>query len=144
MCVTHTYGGGMTTLTTRLEIKNWDEKPYRELPDGTKFTHATVELAASTDDLEVEATWAALMFYRADGTSTYVGQMHVAGRLGDREGSFVLEGSGGYDGTTARNTAAVVPGSGTDELATVTGTATSVSTHEDYPHWPMTLEYEVG
>lgn len=135
----------MTTLTTRLEIKNWDESPYRELPDGSKFTRATVELAGSpaTGELEVEATWAAVMYYRADGTSTYVGQMHVVGRLGDRTGSFVLEGAGGYDGTTARNTAAVVAGSGTDDLAGITGTATSVSTHEDYPHWPMTLEYEV-
>src|SRR5690606_35848657 len=47
MCVSHTYHLGMTThLETKFEIKSWDEKPYRELPDGRKFTEARVALAA--------------------------------------------------------------------------------------------------
>jgi hypothetical protein len=134
----------MTTVTTKLEIKNWDEKPYRELPDGGKLTRAVVDLAGSEDELRVEATWQALMYYRPDGTSTYVGQMYVTGTLQGRTGSFVLEGTGSYDGTAARNTSMVVKGSGTDALAGLSGTALSVSTHEDYPHWPMTFTYEFG
>jgi len=145
MCVTHTYSFGMTThLETKFEIKSWDEKPYRELPDGRKFTEARVALAAAGPGIEGEATFEALMYYAADGTSTYVTLMHVVGRLGDREGSFVLSGTGTYDGTQARGESTVVPGSGTGELAGLRGTAVSVSTHADYPFMPLTLDYEIG
>jgi hypothetical protein len=32
----------------------------------------------------------------------------------------------------------------TDELAGLSGTATSVSTHEDYPNMPLTLSYDIA
>lgn len=131
------------TVKTKLEIKSWDEKPYRELADGRKFTTANVVLAGSKDGLRVDATWEALMYYEADGTGTYVGLMHVVGSLDGRSGSFVMQGSGTYDGTRARVESAVVPGSGRDELTGLRGTSEGVSTHDDYPFWPMTLTYEV-
>jgi hypothetical protein len=127
-------------VETRLEITSWDEKPYRELPDGRKFTRADVALAGSTGDL-ASASFEALMFYRADGTTSYVTLMHVTGSLGGRSGSFVLQGEGTFDGKTARGESRVVPGSGTDGLAGITGTAESVSTHDDYPFMPLTLTY---
>ncbi len=132
-----------TILETKLEIKSWDEKPYRELEDGRKFTRADVVLAGSEDGVDVNATWEALMYYAADGSSTYVCLMHITGRLGDRSGSFVLQGSGTYDGQQARTESVLVAGSGTGELAGVTGTSESVSTHEDYPFMPLTLKYDV-
>jgi hypothetical protein len=131
------------TVETRLEIKSWDEMPYRELEDGRKFTKANVVLAGSEGDLRGEATWEALMYYAADGTGTYVGLMQVTGRLGERSGSFVMQGSGTYDGKQARVESFVVPGSGTDELTGLSGTSVSVSTHEDYPFWPLTLTYDI-
>jgi hypothetical protein len=70
--------------------------------------------------------------------------MHVAGRLGERPGSFVLTGSGTYDGSHARVDYTVVEGSGTGDLAGVRGTGTSVSTHADYPFMPLILDYEIG
>ncbi|HEY2674031.1 MAG TPA: DUF3224 domain-containing protein [Rugosimonospora sp.] len=127
-------------LETKLEITSWDEKPYRELPDGSKFTQAKVEIG----DDELGASWEALMYYAADGTCTYVTLMQVTGRLGERSGSFVLQGTGTHDGTTATGRCTIVPGSGTGELAGITGTLTTVSTHADYPYMPLTLEYEVG
>jgi hypothetical protein len=128
------------TLHTRLRIDSWDEKPYRELGDGRKFTRAEVVLSGSGDGLE-SATFDGLMFYRADGTSSYVTLMHVTGTLGGRTGGFVLSGQGGFDGTTARGESRVVPGSGTGGLAGITGVAESVSTHDDYPFMPLTLSY---
>ena len=35
----------------------------------------------------------------------------------------------------------IVAGSSTDELTGIQGTAQSVSTHDDYPNMPLTLEY---
>ena len=129
-------------VETRLKIDSWDEKPYRELSDGRKFTRAEVALSGSGDELE-SATFDGLMFYRADGTSSYVTLMHINATLGGRSGSFVLQGHGSFDGTTARGESTVVAGSGTAGLVGITGIAESASTHEDYPFMPLTLRYEL-
>ena len=131
------------TLKTRLEIKSWDEKPYRELEDGRKFNRADVVLAGTGDGL-ADATFESLLYYRPDGTGTYVVLLAITGALDGRSGSFVLQGEGTYDGTTAASRYSVVEGSGTGELAGLRGTAESVSTHDDYPHMPLTLKYDIG
>ncbi|WP_179266343.1 DUF3224 domain-containing protein [Asanoa hainanensis] len=130
-------------METKLEITSWDEKPYREFDDGRKFSRAEVVLAGTGDGL-TGGFFESLLYYRADGTSDYVSVMEINGTLGGRSGSFVLQGSGSYDGTTARVEVAVVPGSGTGELVGISGTAESVSTHADYPHMPLTIRYELA
>ena len=55
----------------------------------------------------------------------------------------MLQGAGSFDGTTAAGTMSVVEGSGTGELGGITGSATSSSTHEDYPNMPLTLSYDL-
>jgi hypothetical protein len=37
----------------------------------------------------------------------------------------------------------VVAGTSTGDLGDLRGTAVSVSTHEDYPFMPLTIEYDV-
>jgi hypothetical protein len=130
-------------IETKLKIESWDEKPYRELPDGSKFTRAEVVLGGSAEGFE-SGRFEALMFYRTDGTTSYVTLMQLTGNLDGRSGSFVLQGGGTFDGTTATGESRVVPGSATGDLAGLTGTATSSSTHADYPYMPWTLEYDLG
>jgi Protein of unknown function (DUF3224) len=130
-------------MEAQLKIESWDEKPYRELDEGGKLTKADVLLSGPDDGLR-SATFEALMFYRADGTSAYVTVMHITGTLAGRRGSFVLQGHGTYDGTTARGQSHVVEGSGTGELAGLSGTGESVSAHDDYPFMPLTLKYDIG
>lgn len=145
----------MTTYETRLDIKSWDENPYRELADGTKFARAEVTLAADAADTAAadtdaagtgtaltEGNFEALLYYKADGTSTYVTLMSLTGTVEGRSGRLVLAGDGGYDGKTARMRADVIEATG--DLAGLTGTVVSESTHEDYPHMPLTLTYELG
>jgi hypothetical protein len=129
-------------VEAKLRIESWDEKPYRELDDGGKFTRADVLLSGSDDGL-TSATFESLMFYRADGTSSYVTFIRITGTLDGRSGSFVLQGHGAYDGKTARSESHVVAGSGTGELAGLRGTGESVSTHDDYPFMPFTLKYDI-
>lgn len=130
-------------LDTKFEITSWDERPYRELDDAGKFTRADVQLTASAGGLEAEAFFEALMCYLGDGSSSYVSLLHVSGRIGERAGSFTLQGNGTYDGTTARTDFAVVPNSGSGDLAGISGSGVSVSTHADYPYMPLTLDYEL-
>jgi hypothetical protein len=125
-------------LETRLEIKSWDEKPYRELDDGRKYNKAEVVLAGTGDGLE-SGGFEALLYNRADGSSTYVTLMTVTGVIDGRAGDVVLQGEGTFDGTTARVRYRIVEGTG--ELAGITGAGESVSTHADYPHMPFILEY---
>lgn len=137
----------MTTYETRLDIKSWDENPYRELPDGTKFARAEVTLAGTADAAGAgtaltEGGFEALLHYKADGTSTYVTLMSLTGTVEGRSGRLVLAGDGSYDGKTARVRAEVIEATG--DLAGLTGTVVSESTHEDYPHMPLTLTYELG
>jgi hypothetical protein len=131
----------MADLKTKLKIESWDEKPYRELPDGTKFTRAEVALSG-TDDAISSATFEGLMYYRADGTSSYVTLMRLEATLDGRTGALVLRGPGAFDGTTARGTFEVVAGTG--GLEGVTGTAGSESTHADYPFMPLTVTYTMA
>ncbi|WP_328475579.1 DUF3224 domain-containing protein [Actinoplanes sp. NBC_00393] len=130
-----------TTLETKLEIKSWDEKPYREMPDGTRWTRAEVVLAGTSDQL-TEGSFEALMYYRGDGTSTYVSLMSLTGTLDGRHGTVILAGQGTFDGTTARSEFRVIEATG--GLSGITGTATSSSTHADYPYMPLTLTYDLG
>jgi hypothetical protein len=137
----------MMTYETRLDIKSWDEKPYRELADGSKFARAEVTLAAGAAETDTgtvlaEGSFEALLHYRADGTSTYVTLMSLTGTVEGRSGRLVLAGDGSYDGTTARVRAHVIDATG--DLAGLTGTAVSESTHEDYPRMPLTLTYELA
>jgi hypothetical protein len=130
------------TIKTKLKIESWDEKPYRELDEGGKFSKAEVTLTGSGDGL-TSATSESLLFYRADGSSSFVTLMRITGALDGRSGSFVLQGHGTYDGTTARIESHVIEGSGTGELAGLRGTGESVSTHADYPFMPLTLDYDL-
>ncbi len=134
----------MTTLETRLDIKSWDEKPYRELPDGTKYARAEVILAGTGTggDTLTDGAFESLLYYRADGTGTYVVLMSLTASLGGRSGGIVLAGEGTYDGTTAEMSARVIDATG--ELAGLTGTVTSTSTHADYPQMPLVLTYDLG
>lgn len=138
-----------TILDTALTIESWDEQPTRELADGRKFSRAQVRLGPAGDgaggpDALRSGTYEALLYYAADGGSSYVTVMEVSAVLQGREGSFVLTGSGTFDGTTAAGRMTIVPGSGTGGLAGVSGSATSRSTHEDYPHMPLRLEYDLS
>lgn len=129
------------TLETTLEIAGWDENPYEEVDGGGKLSRAEVTLNEGPDGLG-PATLQTLLHYRPDGTSSFVHLMRVTGVLDGRSGSFVLLGQGTYDGTTARSESTVVDGSGTGELAGISGSAESISTKADYPHMPLTLIYD--
>jgi len=132
----------MTTIATRLRIADWNEIPVSEFDDGSKLTRATVALADGADGLEA-GRFESVMYYRSDGTSSYVNVMHLTATLEGRAGSFVLSGEGAFDGTTASGTSTIVPGSGTGGLIGIRATIGSSSTHADYPFMPLILDYDL-
>ena len=114
----------MTTTTIHaagtFNATSWEEKPYAELEGAPKLTHAHV-MNSYHGDIEGEGTSDSLMFYGDEGAATYFGFERVAGRLGGRPGSFVLEGAGTWKDGVATTRWSVVPGSGTEELMGLRG-----------------------
>jgi hypothetical protein len=122
-------------------IKEWDEKPYNETPGMLKLTRASVT-KTFRGDIEGESQVEYLMVYGADGSATFVGLERLVGRLDGKSGSFVLTRTGTFTGGVAEEAYAVVPGSGTGELAGLRGSGSSAAKHAKENK--MTLEYELG
>jgi len=141
--VPHSYNDRMTrTVEAKMKIESWDEQPTGEFADGTKISKADVVLVGEGDVTAGRSQ--SLLFYRADGTSVFVVLMRVEATLDGHSGSFVLSGTGSYDGTKARQELAIVDGSGSEGLGSIRGSAISESTHQDYPYMPLRLDYHLG
>jgi hypothetical protein len=102
------------------EVVGYTSVPYRELPGGVTLSRLTV-----TDvfhgDIVGDGTAMADLLTRADGSSRDVGMIHVAGTLGGREGEFVIETAGSFDGRRVHSTWEIVPGSGSGDLLGLRG-----------------------
>ncbi|MEU0844542.1 DUF3224 domain-containing protein [Streptomyces sp. NPDC005962] len=108
--------------TGTFTFADWQEKPVGEAAGGTKLAHATV---INNFSGAITASGTACQYaivYLADETGAFSGHELVDGQLDGRRGSFVLaeHGTFGEDGTV-RCAFEVVPGSGTGELAGLTG-----------------------
>lgn len=109
-----------TQAQATFKIESWDEETYGELAGGGKLTRASVKQALS-GDIEGDGAVEWLLCYRADETADFVGLQSVAGKVGARSGSFVLQVNGSFDGGKAMGEWSVVPGSGTGELEGIRG-----------------------
>ena len=107
-------------------VTSWDEATYEELESGGKLTKARVAFGFS-GDLEGQGDWDALMCYRDDGTAAFTGFQRTTGKVGGRQGSFVLRADGTFEGGVARSTWQVVDGSGSGELSGLRGTGEAVA-----------------
>ena len=129
------------TANARFAIKSWDEKAYSEDQDLPKLTRASVS-KTFTGDIEGEGRVEYLMMYRADGTAAFVGLERISGRVGGRDGTFVLQRTGVFEGGEARESYSVVPGSATAQLSGLRGEGRSAVGHGS--EHPFTLDYEIG
>ena len=129
------------TANARFAIKSWDEKPYSEGQDLPKLTRAAVS-KTFTGDIEGEGRVEYLMMYASDGSATFVGLERIVGTIAGKAGTFVLQRTGVFEGGQAKESYAVISGSGTGELRGLRGEGTSAVGH-GMEH-PMTLNYELG
>jgi Protein of unknown function (DUF3224) len=129
-----------THITGTFKYTSWDENAYEELSNGRRLTRASVAQALS-GDIEGEGSAEWLMCYRPDKTATFVGLQRLTGRVGDRDGSFVVESHGTFDGELARGRWTIVPGSGTDELRDIQGEGTWEAPHG--PEATFELDYDL-
>jgi len=130
----------MPSAKARFTIQSWDEKPYDEGPGLPRLTRASV-VKTFTGDIEGEGRVEYLMTYREDRTASFVGMERVVGRIGGRNGSFVLQRSGVFEAGEAKESYTVVPGSGTGEVRSLRGAGSTSLGHAT--EYAFTLEYEL-
>lgn len=129
----------MRTKAT-FKILSWDEEPFDEPDDGPKLTRAHIRKSFH-GDLSGMGNLMYLMTHFQDGNATFMGFEKVEGALHGRSGSFVLQHTGSYDGQTATAKFEVVPGSGTNQLAGLSGAGSFSAGHAE--EHDMTLDYEL-
>ena len=101
------------------KVDSWNEEKTVDGDRGA-IALATVEQSLSGEiDGSGLAQW--LMCYREDQTADFVGLQRIEGSVGDRNGSFVLTSNGTFDGKIAAGEMRVVEGSGTGDLAGISG-----------------------
>jgi len=130
-----------TTIDATLTIAAWDESTIATFDDGTKLTRAEVTLQEGSDGL-TSGSFHSVMYYRADGTSSYSQVVHLHATLQGRTGSFALIGDGAYDGNSAVSWLRIIDGSGTGGLTGITGSAESDSAKAEHPLMALELTYE--
>ena len=128
------------TLQGSFEVTSWSEEPAPALEGTAKVTVASIGQRFS-GAIEADTVADTVMTYREDGTAEFVGYQRVQGRIGDRDGSFVLQSIGSYDGSVARSQLTVVPGTATGELDGLTGIGSSEAPHGSTG--TFTLQYEL-
>lgn len=121
------------------KIASWDEEPFDEPENGPKLTRAHVRRSFH-GDLSGTGNLMYLMTHLDTGAS-FIGLEKVVGSLGGRKGSFVLRHTGTYDGEKATSEYEVVPGSGTDEFAGLSGTGGFSAGHAE--EHDMTFDYQL-
>jgi hypothetical protein len=127
---------GKASFTT----KSWDEKPYTEIDSERKLT-CTHAVFTYTGDIEGEGTVDYLMAYSPKGMGNFVGMEHFVGRVGGRAGTFVVQHTGTFNPKSVNTYWSFVPGSGTDELAGLSGGGELVL--EGHGPYPITFDYDL-
>ena len=123
-----------TQATGTFKIDAWDEEPYAD-----KLTRARVK-ATYSGDIEGQGETEWLMCYREDKTADFVGFQRIVGSIGERSGRFVFESTGAFDGKEAAGPITIVQGSGTGDLAGITGSGTFSAPMGGEPS--VTLDYD--
>ena len=115
----------LSAMTTHLEapfvIDTWEGAAIDTVEDGPELGQAVLAKTYTGPDLTATASGHAVTT-RGERGASYVAQERVTGELGGRRGSFVLEHRACMgEGFPTLMEAQVVPGSGTGELANLSG-----------------------
>jgi hypothetical protein len=131
----------MTNATGTFEITSGSEDAYDETQDGVKLTRAS-GTQRFAGDIEGDGSVEWLMCYLPDTSATFVGLQRIDGSVGGHAGSFVMQAVGMHDGKQSKASWSVVTGSGTGELAGISGEG---SFHAPSgPQATYNLEYRLG
>lgn len=115
----------------RFTFADWQEQPVGPAEATPRLAHAEVANSFTGGVEANRTTCAYTIAYTGENVGTYTGMELLSGSVDGRKGTFVLEERGSFDpaGTVCRFE--VVPGSGTGDLAGLTGSGGFTFRHGD-------------
>jgi len=108
-----------THAVAKVSVESSDAKPYDQTAGPALFEIHISE--TFTGDIDGESTVRALQVRCDDQSASFVSMQRFRGKLGGREGTFVLQGSEIVEHGKIKATWFVVPRSGTSELSGLRG-----------------------
>lgn len=120
--------GDMTTVRVRhtrvhakakITVQSSEAKPYDQTAGPALMEIRLSE--AFTGDIDGESPVRALQVLRDDKSASLVSMQRFRGKLGGRQGTFVLQGSEIVENGQIKATWFVIPGSGTGDLSRLRG-----------------------
>ncbi len=115
----------------KVTVQSSEAKPYDQTAGP-----ALMEISISetfTGDIDGESTVRALQVLRDDRSASFVSMQRFRGKLGGRQGTFVLQGSEIVENGKIKAEWFVVPGSGTGDLSRLRGGAALKASLEKGP-----------
>jgi hypothetical protein len=112
--------GVRTPARAVIAVHTYEPVAYGEPAEGPALTRIHVE-ESFTGDITGEGVVEFLQAARADGTASFVGIERVAGTVGGRTGTFLLQDAGTVQNNIVSGDWFVIPGSGTGQLAGLRG-----------------------
>jgi hypothetical protein len=109
----------MPTATGTFEITGMHEDPWHQEDGGPRLTRAGGSQRFS-GDLEGDGVVEWLACY-VNGGARLVGLQRIDGRLGGRDGSFVIEATSDHDGKQSSGRWRILDGTGSGNLAGISG-----------------------
>jgi hypothetical protein len=109
-----------TSAKAVLTVHKYEPKEYDKPAEGPVLSQIHVEESYS-GDIEGKGTVELLQAARGDGSASFVGIKRVTGKIGGKEGTFLLQDIGTIEGKSVSGEWFVVPGSGTGNLAGLRG-----------------------
>jgi Protein of unknown function (DUF3224) len=122
------------------KVTSWVEEKYGG-PQGTARLARVNSTHDFEGDIEGESEVEYVMIYNGEKPVSFAGFERVIGKVGEREGSFVLQVDGTYSGGNPSASWSVVSGSGTGELQYLRGEGTFGPNKNSTI--PFTLHYDV-
>lgn len=118
----------MTSANGTYTMQVWNETPWREMPPPQKCTRVDAH-GPMVGALNGEAQTFYVLAYITDDSGTYSGYTYFKGSVDGREGGFVMADEGVFGPKSADTKWTIVAGSGTDDLAGISGTGGFSATH---------------
>ena len=103
----------------KITVQSSEAKPYDQTAGPALMEIRLRE--TFTGDIDGEGTVRALQILREDLSAGFVSVERFCGKLGGRQGTFVLQGPGIVQNGKIKATWSVVPGSGTHDLSGLRG-----------------------
>jgi hypothetical protein len=124
-----------------MAMGTWNEEAYQEGTDQRKMTRVTATFSY-TGAVEGTGYVDYLMVYTGENLGYYLGLERIEGAVEGKTGSFVRQHIGTFDPTSVTAQWVILQGTGTDELAGISGQGSYVMAGQD--PYDTAFDYDIA